>query len=50
MVDRCADGANAIALNEDFAGLEERAGVHLEQPCGVEDDGCACGLLRNDDD
>jgi hypothetical protein len=39
MVDRCADGANAVAFDQDFAGLEEGAGVDLEQARGVEDDG-----------
>ena len=39
MVDRAADGADAVALDENFAGLEEGSGVHLEQARGVKDDG-----------
>jgi hypothetical protein len=39
VVDRCADGSNAIALHEDFARLEQRAGIDLEQARGVQDDG-----------
>jgi hypothetical protein len=49
MVDGCADGANAVALDEDFAGLEERAGVDLEQAGGVEDDGGLGGGVAAED-
>ena len=50
MVDRRAHGANALALDEDFAGLEQGAGIDLEQARGVEDDGGGGGLLRRGDD
>jgi hypothetical protein len=43
MVDGCGDGADAVAFDEDFAGLEDCAGVDLEEAGGVEDDGL--GLL-----
>jgi hypothetical protein len=39
MVYRFADGADAVALDENLAGLEECASVDLEQAGGVEDDG-----------
>jgi hypothetical protein len=39
MVNRGADGANAVALNQDFARLEDLAGIDLKQAGGVEDDG-----------
>ena len=41
MVDGCADGADALALDENLAGLEDGAGVDLKQARGVEDDGRA---------
>jgi hypothetical protein len=34
-----ADGLDAVALDQNFAGLDECAGAHLEQAGGVEDDG-----------
>ena len=46
MVDGCADGADAVALDEDFAGAEECAGIDLEQARGVEHDGRGRRLLR----
>jgi hypothetical protein len=45
MVNGDAYGANAIALDQNFAWLEQGAGVHLEQAGGVEDDGCGGWLL-----
>jgi hypothetical protein len=50
VVDRDADGADAVTLDEDFAGLKKRAGVDLEQAGGVEDDGRGIGLLRKGED
>jgi hypothetical protein len=35
MIDRGADGANAISLDQYFAGLEQGSGIHLEQARGV---------------
>ena len=46
MVDRCTDGANAIAFDEDLAGLKERAAIHLEQSCGVENNWSCAGARR----
>jgi hypothetical protein len=40
VVDGCANGADAVALDEDFAGMEDGAGVDLKQARGVEDYGC----------
>ena len=39
VIDGCAYSADAVALNENFAGAEEDAGINLKQACGVEDDG-----------
>ena len=49
MVDRSADGADALALDENFAGLEQGSGVDLKQAGGVEDDGRGGGLLGEGD-
>jgi hypothetical protein len=46
MLNRDADSADAVALDQDFARLKESASVHLEQARGVEDDGRCIGLLR----
>ncbi len=40
MVDGAADCADAVAFDEYFAGLQQVAGVDLEQARGVEHDGC----------
>lgn len=48
MIDGCADGADAVALNEDFAGAEDCACVNLQEARGVEHDRGGCGLLRED--
>ena len=48
MVDRGADGADAVTFDEDFAGPEQRAGIDLEQARGVEDDGRGGNLRRAD--
>ena len=48
MVDRCAHGADALALDQNFAGLEQGSGIHLEQARGVEDDGRGGWLLCGD--
>ena len=45
MVDRCAYGLDALAFDENLAGLEHVAGIDLKQPRGVEDDGRGCRLL-----
>jgi hypothetical protein len=45
MVYRRAHCANAIAFHQNFAGLEQGSGFHLEQPRGVEDDGRGGWLL-----
>ena len=50
MVDRGADGANAISLDQNFAGLEQGSGIHLEQARGVENDGRGGWLLCGCDD
>ena len=50
MIDGSADGADAVALDENLAGAEEDAGVNLKQAGGVEDDGRGCGLLRGSAD
>jgi hypothetical protein len=39
VVNGCADGVNAVALDKNFAGLEESAGVNLEEACGMKHDG-----------
>jgi len=39
MLNRDADGADAVALDQDFARLKQSASVHLEQTRGVENDG-----------
>jgi hypothetical protein len=39
MLDGAAHGADALALDQNFAGLEQRSGVYLEQPRRVEHDG-----------
>ncbi len=44
MVDRGADGADVVAFDQDFAGLEEGAGIDLEKARGVENDGRGGGL------
>jgi len=45
VIDGGADGADAVALDENFAGAEEDAGVNLKQAGGVENDGRGCRLL-----
>ena len=48
MIHGCACHANAVALDKDFAGLKESAGVNLEKAGGVEHNrpGCVdCYLL-----
>ena len=45
MIDGCADGADAVALDENLAGVKEDAGIDLKETGGVEDDGRG-GLLR----
>ena len=47
MVDRSADGADALALDQNFAGLKDCAGVDLKQARGVEHDGRGGRLLRD---
>ena len=44
MVDRGAYSLDAVALDEDFAGLKDRAVVYLKQARGMQDDGLL-GLL-----
>ena len=50
MRDGGSHGADAIAFNQDFAGLKDFAGVDFEQARGVEDNcpwwGLRSGLLR----
>ena len=46
MIDGCAGGADAIALDENLSGAEEDAGVNLKQAGGVENYGHGCRLLR----
>jgi hypothetical protein len=46
MIDRSADGADAVAFDQDFAGLKECARVDLEQSRGVENDGRGSRCLR----
>ena len=43
-----SDGANAIAFDKNFAGLQDRTGVDLEQPRSVQHDRTFCcgRLLR----
>jgi hypothetical protein len=43
---RLANGTNAVALDENLAGLEQGSGVDLEQAGGVEDDGGKNGACR----
>jgi hypothetical protein len=45
MINRLPNGANAISLDQNFAGLEQGSGVNLEQARGVEDDGRGGWLL-----
>jgi hypothetical protein len=47
MIDRGADGANAIAFDKNFAGPEQGSGINLEQARGVEDDGRGGRLCVN---
>jgi hypothetical protein len=42
-----SDGADFVALDENFAGLEESAGVDLEKARGVEHDGLLSGCARS---
>ena len=46
MVDRCADSADALALDQNLAGLEQVSGIDLEQARGVEHDGRCRGNRR----
>jgi hypothetical protein len=46
MVDLLADGLDALALNQHFAGRDNLARGHIKQPRGVEHDGRRWGLLR----
>ena len=46
MVNRRTDRLDPLAFNQNFAGAENVAGIDLEQPSGVEDDGRGCRLLR----
>jgi len=46
MVYRRPRGANAIPFDQNFTGLEQGSGIHLEQARGVEDDGRGGWLLR----
>ena len=46
MFDQSANGFDALALDENLAGCEQIAGIHLEQPRGVEDDRRSGRLLR----
>jgi hypothetical protein len=39
---------NALAHNQDFAGLKQFAGVNFKEPRGVEDDGRRRWLLRGE--
>ena len=48
MVHTGAHGANPLALHQYLAGLKHRSAVNLQQPCGVQDDGCRCWLLCGD--
>ncbi len=45
MLDGCADGKDALALDENLAGLEQGSGIDLKQAGGVEHDGRGAGLL-----
>jgi len=45
MLDRCADGEDALALDENLAGLEKGSGIDLKQARGVEYDGRGGRLL-----
>jgi hypothetical protein len=47
MINRGADGANAIPIDQHFTGLKQGTGIHLEQARGVEDDGRWGGLCVN---
>jgi hypothetical protein len=49
-VDGFADGANAVAYYEDFAGAKNGACFDLEEPGAVEDHGGRCSLLGGSDD
>jgi hypothetical protein len=46
MKDRRADGADAVALDQNFARLKQGSGFHLEQARGVQDDGSRGGVGR----
>jgi hypothetical protein len=46
MVHRLAHCADAVALDQNLAGLEQASSVYLEQPGCVENDGRACRRLR----
>jgi hypothetical protein len=46
VLDGPAHGADALALDQNLAGLEQRSGVYLEQPRRMEHDGRAGRLLR----
>jgi hypothetical protein len=45
MLDRRADGEDALALDENLTGLEEGSSIDLKQTRGVEHDGRGGGLL-----
>ena len=45
MLDRRADSTDALALDEDLAGLEQGSGVDLQKAGGVEHDGRGGWLL-----
>ncbi len=47
MIDGCAHGLDALALDENLAGLKDVAGVHLEKTRGVEHDGGVGRGLRH---
>jgi hypothetical protein len=48
VLDGCADGKDALALDENLAGLEQGSGIDLKQAGGVEHDGRGGRLLGMD--
>jgi hypothetical protein len=46
MIHGCANHANSVALDKNFAGLKESARVNLEKAGGVEHDRRCCGGCR----
>lgn len=48
MLDAGSDGANMIALDEHFAGLQQIAGVYLEEAGSMKDDRRRRGWLLAD--